>query len=83
MARPYGVSLLIGGIDETGPSLYESDPSGTMIRYDAKGMGAAEDGILSLLKEKYKKELSLAEGEKLALHILKQVMQDKITSENC
>ena len=35
------------------------DPSGTMIQYDAKGMGAADEGILSLLKEKYKKEMSL------------------------
>ena len=41
-------------------------------------MGAAEEGILSLLKEKYKKEMSLKEGEKLAINILKQVMQDKV-----
>lgn len=54
------------------------DPSGTMIEYDAKGMGAAEEGILSLLKEKYKKELSLDETEKLAIAILKEVMQEKV-----
>ncbi len=49
-----------------------------MIQYDAKGMGAADEGILSLLKEKYKKEMSLKQGEKLAIDILKQVMQDKV-----
>jgi len=83
--------MLIGGVDDDGiPSLYVTgdfciswvicqDPSGTMIRFDAKGMGAAEEGILSLLKEKYKKELSIAEGEIIAMKILKEVMQDKVT----
>lgn len=29
MARPYGVALLLGGVDERGPQLYATDPSGT------------------------------------------------------
>jgi len=29
MARPYGVGLLIAGVDENGPQLYQTDPSGT------------------------------------------------------
>ena len=42
-------------------------------------MGAADEGILSLLKEKYKKdELTLAQCEKLAVEIIKEVMQDKV-----
>jgi 20S proteasome subunit alpha 5 len=42
MSRPYGVALLIAGVDERGPSLYQTDPSGTMIEYQAKGIGAAD-----------------------------------------
>lgn len=53
MSRPYGVALLIAGVDERGPSIYQTDPSGTMIEYKAKGIGAAEEGIQSLLNEKY------------------------------
>ncbi len=49
-----------------------------MIQYDAKGMGAADEGILALLKDKYKKDMTLLEGEKLGIYILKQVMQDKV-----
>ncbi len=45
IARPYGVSLLFGGIDHNGPVLYQMDPSGTMIGYLAKGVGQAEEGI--------------------------------------
>jgi len=31
MARPYGVALLIAGVDENGPQLYQTDPSGTFL----------------------------------------------------
>lgn len=31
MARPYGVALLIAGVDEKGPQLYQTDPSGTFL----------------------------------------------------
>jgi 20S proteasome subunit alpha 5 len=29
MSRPFGVSLLIAGVDEKGPALFYTDPSGT------------------------------------------------------
>lgn len=53
MSRPYGVALLIAGVDENGPCIYQTDPSGTMIQYKAKGIGAADEGIQSILNEKY------------------------------
>ena len=34
-------------------------------------MGSADEGILSILKKEYKKELTVTEGEKLAISILK------------
>ncbi len=49
MSRPYGVALLIAGVDDTGPQLYHTDPSGTMVSYQAKGIGAADEGIHSIL----------------------------------
>jgi 20S proteasome subunit alpha 5 len=82
MARPYGVALLIAGVDETGPVIFHTDPSGTMIEYQAKGIGAAEEGIQSLLLEHYKNTLTLVEAEKLALNCLKQVMEENITNTN-
>ena len=41
IARPYGVSLLFGGIDTTGPCLFHADPSGTLVGYYACGVGSA------------------------------------------
>ncbi|CAG8478180.1 10795_t:CDS:2 [Diversispora eburnea] len=37
--RPFGVSLLIAGHDETGPSLYQVDPSGSYWAWKASAMG--------------------------------------------
>jgi len=82
MARPFGVSLLIGGIDRTGPSLYHTDPSGTHTRYLAKAIGAGSEGAQNALNEQYHKSLTLAEAERVALQILKDVMEEKITSTN-
>jgi 20S proteasome subunit alpha 5 len=33
MARPYGVALLIAGVDERGPQLFQTDPSGTFLQW--------------------------------------------------
>ena len=33
--------------------LNKIDPTGTMIEYKAKGIGAADEGIQSILKESY------------------------------
>eukprot|EP01102_Stenamoeba_stenopodia_P019552 TRINITY_DN7420_c0_g1_i1.p1 TRINITY_DN7420_c0_g1~~TRINITY_DN7420_c0_g1_i1.p1 ORF type:complete len:248 (-),score=60.86 TRINITY_DN7420_c0_g1_i1:128-871(-) len=82
MSRPFGVALLVGGIDDKGPSLFQTDPSGTFIQYDAKAIGAGSEGAQSTLQEKYNKSMSLAEAEELAIGVLKQVMEEKITSTN-
>ncbi len=82
MARPFGVSLLIAGIDEHGPALFHTDPSGTYTKYLAKAIGAGSEGAQTQLKEQYNKSLTLAEAAKIALQILKGVMEDKINEVN-
>lgn len=82
MARPFGVSLLIGGVDEKGPALYHTDPSGTLTKYEAHAIGAGSEGAQLTLKEQYNKSMTLKEAQKLALEILKQVMEEKINETN-
>jgi len=82
MSRPFGVALLVAGIDEHGPQLYHTDPSGTFIQFDAKAIGAGSEGAQTTLQEKYNKSLTLKEAEKLALHTLKQVMEEQVNATN-
>eukprot|EP00999_Lentomonas_sp_LEN2_P000206 NODE_1200_length_958_cov_88.600481_g1155_i0.p1 GENE.NODE_1200_length_958_cov_88.600481_g1155_i0~~NODE_1200_length_958_cov_88.600481_g1155_i0.p1 ORF type:complete len:241 (+),score=20.25 NODE_1200_length_958_cov_88.600481_g1155_i0:64-786(+) len=82
MSRPFGVSLLVAGIDDKGPLLYHTDPSGTYTRYDAKAIGAGSEGAQTILQEKYFSAMTLEEAKSLTLNILKQVMEEKLTSTN-
>jgi 20S proteasome subunit alpha 5 len=83
MSRPFGVALLLAGWDDVnGCQLYFSDPSGTFTRYKAKAIGAGSEGAQSNLEESYAETMSLAEAEELALSTLKQVMEEKISTDN-
>ncbi|KAM3725708.1 Proteasome subunit [Dirofilaria immitis] len=82
MSRPFGVAMLFAGVDQDGPRLFHLDPSGTFIDCLAKSIGAASDGAEQSLKEQYHESISLVEAERIALSILKQVMEEKLTSSN-
>jgi len=83
MSRPFGVALLLGGVDKKeGPCLYHADPSGTLLRYSAKAIGSGSEGAQQELETKYHKSLTLKEAEKLALTVLKQVMEEKLDATN-
>ena len=53
MARPYGVSLLVAGIDENGPALYQTDPSGHYMEWSARAIGPATESAQASLKDNY------------------------------
>jgi 20S proteasome subunit alpha 5 len=83
MSRPFGVALLLVGWDElNGSQLFFSDPSGTFVRYKAKAIGAGSEGAQSNLEESYSETMTLEETEELALSTLKQVMEEKISTDN-
>ena len=82
MARPYGVALLFGGVDEKGPQLFATDPSGTYLGWKANAIGAGHETAMNELKEHYNESMSLEDAEKLILKNLKAVMEEKIDKEN-
>mmetsp|Transcript_5623 Transcript_5623/g.8368 ORF Transcript_5623/g.8368 Transcript_5623/m.8368 type:complete len:244 (-) Transcript_5623:23-754(-) len=82
MARPYGVALLIAGVDSTGPALFTTDPSGSLFKFKAAAIGSAAEGATNMLQEDWNPNLGLDEGIKMAVKILKQVMEEGITNSN-
>lgn len=82
MARPYGVALLIAGVDDHGPQLYQTDPSGTYVQWQARAIGSGGDTAMTFIKESYHSNMTLVEAEKLVLQVLKNVMEEKISAEN-
>jgi proteasome alpha subunit len=77
-ARPFGVSLMIAGINGTKPELYTSDVTGNYFSYHANSIGQNDAIIKEKLREKYKQSLTIKQGVKLALEILKEVYKEKL-----
>jgi len=79
--RPFGVSLLVGGVDNNTPTLYETDPTGIFFQYNATVIGEGEVEIEEILHKEYKPELTIEEGLKLALKALKKVLSNNFKLE--
>ena len=75
-ARPFGVSVMTAGINGKKPELFVSDITGNYFSYHANAIGESDDKIKEKLKEKYKKDLKIVEGVKLALDIFKDLKGD-------
>ncbi|MFW6435300.1 MAG: archaeal proteasome endopeptidase complex subunit alpha [Halovenus sp.] len=80
-ARPFGVALIIAGIANGEPKLYETDPSGTPYEWKALAVGADRSDIRDYLEEHYEDEMTLDEGVRLALGALESVSDDGLEPE--
>jgi proteasome alpha subunit len=69
-ARPFGVALLIGGIEDGEPRLFEADPSGTPYEWQAVAIGGGREDIQDHLEAEYTPEMDLDGGVTLALESL-------------
>jgi proteasome alpha subunit len=72
-ARPFGVALIVGGIENGEPRLYETDPSGTPYEWKALAVGGDRSEIEDYLQEHYREETDLDAGIGLALEALASV----------
>jgi proteasome alpha subunit len=72
--RPFGVSIIFGGIDKTGSRVFSTDPSGSYRGYKAVAVGIGRETVEDILKEEYREDLSLDEAVKLAVKCLTQAL---------
>lgn len=84
--RPYGVGLLVAGVDETGPHLYEFMPSGMVQELLGGAIGARSQSARTYLERNFG-EFAKASKEELVEHGLKalrdSLAQDKeLTIDN-
>jgi proteasome alpha subunit len=80
-ARPFGVALIIAGIADGEPRLYETDPSGTPYEWKALAVGADRGDIREYLEAHYDPEDDIEGGIKLALESLASVNDDELSPE--
>lgn len=77
--RPFGVSLLVAGIDIDGAHLYETDPTGIFFEYKATVIGEGEQEGEEILHKEYKDSLNLEDGMKLAMKTLQTVLKENFS----
>ena len=76
-ARPFGVSMMLAGINSKKPELFTSDITGNYLSYYANAIGENDEKMREKLREKYKRDLNIKKGAKLALDILKEIQGKK------
>ena len=72
--RPFGVSIIFGGVDKTGCRIFSTDPSGSYRGYKAVAVGIGRETVEDILKEEYREDLNLDEAVKLAVKCLTQAL---------
>jgi proteasome alpha subunit len=69
-ARPFGASLLVAGVADGRPRLFETDPSGTPYEWQAVAIGRGERDVMDLLETEYDPGMDLDGGVDLAVRAL-------------
>ncbi|MFA6048603.1 MAG: archaeal proteasome endopeptidase complex subunit alpha [Candidatus Micrarchaeia archaeon] len=78
--RPYGVSLLIAGVNGDGAQLFETDPSGALFEYKATAIGSGKKAVEEFFEKEYKDGLSFPDAIKLAVRGLRKVVEEKLSA---
>ncbi len=79
--RPFGVSLLIAGVDADGPKLFDTDPTGIYYQYKATAIGEGETEADEILHKEYREAMTVDEGLRLAIKALKKAIETGFSVE--
>ncbi|XP_067138484.1 proteasome subunit alpha type-2 [Centruroides vittatus] len=80
--RPFGVSLLVAGWDDTKPFLFQCDPSGAYFAWKATAMGKNHVNGKTFLEKRYNEELELEDAVHTAILTLKEGFEGQMTADN-
>jgi len=79
--RPFGISMLFGGLDRKGSRLFWTDPSGAFLAYKAWAIGAGGDAANEILETDYKESMTVDDAVVLALKCMSKVLEDKLDAQ--
>ena len=75
--RPFGVALIIAGVDKNGAKIFVTDPSGTYIPYSAVAIGGNFEEVTEFLEKNYKNEISVDDAITLAISAINLKSDEK------
>jgi proteasome alpha subunit len=77
--RPFGTALLVGGYDDAGVHLFETEPSGSLTSFKADATGGNKTPVMELFESKYKPGIDRDGAITLALEGLRASLEDGAT----
>ena len=80
--RPFGVALIIAGVDRKGSQIVTIDPSGTYVAYSAVAIGLGSDDVNDFLEKNYNDNLTLDEAASLAIAAINLKSEEKTGTEH-
>jgi proteasome alpha subunit len=80
--RPFGASLLIAGVDDNGPQVFVTHPSGALYEYKAKAIGQNNKEVNDVLEKKYGEVKTLEDAIRVSLEAISTSMEEPVTKEN-
>jgi proteasome alpha subunit len=80
--RPFGVSTILAGVDNSGSRIMTTDPSGAYRGYKAIGVGRKSEDANNYLEQNYRDDLTIDAAIHLAIEAVKKASGDDILSSN-
>ena len=80
--RPFGISLLLAGVDHDGPRLYQVEPSGAFHSYKATALGKNSANAENFLEKRYEDDLELEDAIQIALLTMKEGFEGEMNEKN-
>ncbi len=80
-ARPFGTTLLIAGVDNAGPQLFATDPSGAYMEYKANSEGIGRSDAMAYFEEKYKENMTLEEAIDMGIKAISKGSEGKLNPD--
>jgi len=75
--RPFGVAFIIGGFDEKGAKIFETEPSGALAEYKAVAIGRNKDKAMEVFEKDFKENLSLNDAITMAYKAIEKSIPEK------
>ena len=79
-ARPFGTALLMGGVDELGVHLFETDPSGALVAYKAGCIGSGRPVVMDMFEKEFQDGMKFEDAIVLGPKALGAASDDKLSS---
>ena len=73
-SRPFGVSVMLAGVNKQKPHLYTSDVTGNYFAYRANAIGENDEQIKEILRSDFNETMTIEEGIKFGLGIFKKIL---------